>query len=92
MITAIVLINAARDRVNETAALLADLPAVSEVYSVSGEYDLVALIRVADADSMADVVTNQMLKLAGITKTHTMVAFRTYSRHDLERLFSIGLS
>ncbi len=92
MITAIVLINAARDRVNETAGQLADLPAVSEVYSVSGEYDLVALIRVADADSMADVVTNQMLKLAGITKTHTLVAFRTYSRHDLERLFSIGLS
>jgi DNA-binding Lrp family transcriptional regulator len=91
MITAIVLINAARERVNETAEGLAGLPGVSEVYSVSGEYDLVALVRVADADAMAEVVTNQMLKLAGITRTHTMVAFRAFSRHDLERLFSIGL-
>jgi DNA-binding Lrp family transcriptional regulator len=90
MITAVVLMNAMRDQVNETAERLTEIPGVSEVYSVSGEYDLVALIRVKDADAMAEIVTGRMLKLGGIQRTHTMVAFRAYSRHDLERLFSIG--
>ena len=90
MITAIVLVNAVRDKINETAERLAEIPGVSEVYSVSGEYDLVAMIRVADTDAMADIVTGRMLKLGGIQRTHTLVAFRAYSRHDLERLFSIG--
>ena len=90
MITTIVLINAVRDQINETAERLAALPGVSEVYSVSGDYDLVAIVRVPDAEAMADVVTNRMLKVGGIEHTHTMVAFRAYSRHDLERLFSIG--
>jgi DNA-binding Lrp family transcriptional regulator len=90
LITAIVLINVVRDQINEAAQHLAALPGVSEVYSVSGDYDLVAMVRVAEAEAMADVVTNRMLKVGGIEHTHTMVAFRAYSRHDLERLFSIG--
>ncbi len=90
MVTAIVLIQATRERVNETATQLADIPGVSETYSVSGEYDLVAIIRVADTEIMADIVTNHMLKLEGIQRTYTMMALRSYSRYDLERLFSIG--
>ncbi len=90
MTTAIVLVNVVRDRINETAERLAATAGVTEVYSVSGEFDLVAMIRVGGADEMAEVVTNQMLKIPGIQRTHTMVAFRAYSRHDLERIFSIG--
>jgi DNA-binding Lrp family transcriptional regulator len=90
MITAIVLAKVERDKVNETAERLADIPGVSEVYSVSGEYDLVVMIRVSDTDAMAEIVTRHMLKLEGIQRTQTLVAFRTYSRHDLDRLFSIG--
>jgi DNA-binding Lrp family transcriptional regulator len=90
VITAIVLMNVARNQINEAAEQLAGLAGVSEVYSVSGDYDLVAMVRVTDAESMADVVTGRMLKVPGIEHTHTMVAFRAYSRHDLERLFSIG--
>ncbi len=90
MVTAIVLVNARRDLVNETAERLAEIPGISEVYSVSGEFDLIVLIRVADTDAMAEIVTGRMLKLEGIERTQTMVAFRAYSRYDLDRLFAIG--
>jgi DNA-binding Lrp family transcriptional regulator len=91
MVTAIVLVKARRDLINETAMRLAEVPGISEVYSVSsGEFDLVVVIRVADTDAMAEIVTGQMLKLEGIERTQTMVAFRAYSRHDLDRLFAIG--
>jgi DNA-binding Lrp family transcriptional regulator len=90
MINAIVLINTARDRINPTAEKLVDIPGVSEVYSVSGQFDLVAILRVASVEQMADIVTNHMLKLGGIQRTETLVAFRTFSQHDLDRLFSIG--
>jgi DNA-binding Lrp family transcriptional regulator len=91
MVTAIVLINARRDMINETAQSLVGLNGVSEVYSVAGPYDLVALIRVRQSDHLADIVTNEMLKLEGIEQTVTLIAFKAYSRHDLERMFSIGL-
>jgi DNA-binding Lrp family transcriptional regulator len=90
MVTAIILVNARRDMINETATRLAEIPGVSEVYSVSGEFDLIVLIRVTDTDAMAEIVTGRMLKLEGIERTQTMVAFRAYSRHDLDRLFAIG--
>ncbi len=90
MITAIILASVERDKINETAERLAAIQGVSEVYSVSGEFDLVAMIRVPDTDAMAEIVTRQMLKLEGIQRTHTMVAFRAYSRHDLDRIFTIG--
>ncbi len=90
MVTAIVLINARRGLVNETATRLAELPGITEVYSVSGAFDLIAIIRVADADAMAEIVTAGMARIDGIERTQTMIAFRAYSRHDLERLFAIG--
>ncbi len=90
MITAIILIKVERDKINETAERLAEIQGVSEVYSVSGEFDLVAMIRVPDTDAMAEIVTRHMLKLEGIQRTHTMVAFRAYSRHDLDRIFTLG--
>ena len=90
MATAIVLVNVKRDAVNETAQALTDMDGVSEVYSVAGEWDLVAIIRARDTEQMAELVTDRMLKLDAIEKTTTLVAFRAYSRHDLERMFSVG--
>lgn len=90
MISAIVLINTERSKVNTVADALGDIPGISEVYSVAGAYDLVAIIRVADNDALARVVTEQMLKVAGITRTETLIAFQAFSKHDLERMFSIG--
>ncbi len=91
MVTAIVLVNARRDMVNETAQDLTELQGVAEVYSVAGPYDLVAIIRARDNEEMADLVTGSMLRMVGIEKTTTLVAFRAYSRYDLERMFAIGL-
>jgi len=90
MVTAIVLLRCARGRVNEVAALVAEQSGVSEVYSVSGNYDLVAMIRVASNDALAATVTEAIAEIDGIEHTETMLAFRTYSRHDLEEMFSIG--
>ncbi|HVL89359.1 MAG TPA: Lrp/AsnC ligand binding domain-containing protein [Actinomycetota bacterium] len=92
MVTAIVLINSDVHKVPETAQALADLEHVSEVYSVSGEYDLVALVRVAEHDQLADVVTAEIARIPSITATQTLIAFRAYSRHDLDSLFSIGFA
>ncbi|MFP4027834.1 MAG: Lrp/AsnC family transcriptional regulator [Candidatus Brocadiia bacterium] len=91
MVTAFVLINARRDMVPETAEALTDLDGVAEVYSVAGEYDLIAVIRVATNEELAELVTEHMLKLQGIARTETLIAFRAYSSYDLERMFSIGL-
>ena len=90
MISAIVLINTERSKVNAVADALGSISGISEVYSVAGAYDLVAIIRVADNDALARVVTEQMLKVTGITKTETLIAFQAFSKHDLERMFSIG--
>ena len=91
MVTALVLLEVQRDKVNEIAEKLAAMEEVSEVYSVAGRYDLAAVIRVADNERLAAVVTNHMLKVKGIIKSETLIAFRVYSRHDLESMFSIGL-
>jgi len=90
MATAIILVNVKRDAVNETAQALTDMDGVSEVYSVAGEWDLVAIIRARDTEQMAELVTGRLLKLDAIEKTTTLVAFRAYSQHDLERMFSVG--
>lgn len=90
MISAIVLINTERSQINRVADQLAGIKGITEVYSVAGDYDLVAMVRVADSEALATVVTDHMLKVDGITKTNTLIAFRAYSRHDLERMFSIG--
>jgi DNA-binding Lrp family transcriptional regulator len=91
MVTAFVLINARRERIPETVQALADLEGISEVYSVAGPYDIVAVIRVRQNQELADLVTRHMLKLEGIEKTTTMIAFEAVSRYDLERMFSVGM-
>jgi DNA-binding Lrp family transcriptional regulator len=80
----------ARDRIGEIAEALADMEGISEVFSVSGRYDLVAIARVPGNDDLAELVTGRMLKIEGIRDTETMLAFRAYSRHDLEGMFAIG--
>ena len=72
--------------------LIAQLPAVSEVYSITGDYDLLAIVRVRAHDELADVIPGGLNKVDGVTATQTHIAFRTYSRHDLEAAFSIGLA
>ena len=91
MVNEIVLLNAERDKVNDVAEALADMKGISEVYSVSGRYDLVAIIRVKNNDDLAGTVTNHMRKLNGILNTETLLAFQAYSRHDLDGMFSVGI-
>lgn len=90
MVTAIVALKVDRKKVNDIASRLSGMPGVTEVYSVSGRYDLVALVRTKDNETLADVVTGSMLQIDGIVDSETMLAFRTYSKHDLESMFSIG--
>lgn len=90
MVNAIVLINTRHGAINRVAEALVELEGVSEVYSVGGRYDLVALIRVRTNEEMADLVTRQMLTLDEIADTETLIAFKAYSHHDLERMFTIG--
>ncbi len=92
MVTAIVLIKAEIARIPEVAEVIVAIPAVSEVYSITGDYDLAAIIRVRAHDELADVIPGGINKVPGITATQTHIAFRTYSRHDLESAFSIGLA
>lgn len=91
MVTGIVFLNVQRETINDTAVQVAGIEGVSEVYSVGGRYDLVAIIRARDNEQLADIVTDHLLKVKGITHSETMIAFKVYSRHDLERMFSIGL-
>ncbi|MBX3010343.1 MAG: Lrp/AsnC ligand binding domain-containing protein [Caldilineaceae bacterium] len=91
MVTAIILIKAARQQINDVAQQLVEMRGVAEVYSVGGRYDLVAIIRVSSNEKMADLITNQMLGLAGIEDTETLIAFRAFSKHDLESMFALGL-
>ena len=91
MVTSFVLINSAPDRTAALAEALAELEAVSEVYSVSGEFDLVAVVRVRQHEDLADVVTKEIARLDGIVRTRTLIAFRAYSRHDLDAMWGIGV-
>lgn len=91
MVTAVVLLKVARQEINNVGQQLAELEGVREVYSVGGQHDLVAILRVQDNEHLADVVTNQMLQVPGILDSETLIAFRVFSRHDLETMFSIGL-
>ncbi len=90
MVTAFVLINSKRDKIVGTAEALSGLEGVSEVYSVAGQYDIVAVMRVKTNEQMAELVTGKMLKMPGIERSTTIIAFRTYSKFDLERMFAIG--
>jgi DNA-binding Lrp family transcriptional regulator len=90
MTHAVVLIEAERDALSSLGGALADIEGVAEAYSVTGEWDFVAIVRVPNHEQLADVVTGQITTLAGVSRTQTMVAFQAYSRHDLEALFSVG--
>ncbi len=91
MITAIVLISADVDRIPEVAQEIAELDGVSEVYSVAGDADLIAMVRVREHEQLHDVIADRLGKVPGVRATATHIAFRTYSRHDLEAAFSLGL-
>lgn len=91
MVTAIILIETERARTIAVGEALADVEGISEVYTVAGRYDLVAMVRVGRNEDLADLVTGRLRDLDGIESTETLISFRTWSRHDLESLFSLGL-
>jgi DNA-binding Lrp family transcriptional regulator len=87
---AIVLIEAERSALSTLGGELADIDGVAEAYSVTGDWDFVAILRLREHEQLAQVVTGQIAALPGVLRTRTMVAFEAYSRHDLEALFSVG--
>ena len=91
MITAIVFVQAYVARIPEVAEQIAALDGVSEVYSVTGEIDLVAMVRVREHQGIADVVADRLNKVPGVLRTETHIAFRTFSKHDLEAAFALGV-
>lgn len=90
MVNAFVLIDAVPARVGDLATELADVEGVAEVYSVAGQADLVAVVRVRHHEELAEVVTRRISRLAGITDTRTLIAFQAYSRHDLDAIWDLG--
>lgn len=92
MVTGFVLINAQPTRVADLLGELADIEGVAEVYSVAGEADVVAVVRVRQQEQLAEVVTRRIFALPGITSTKTLIAFQAYSRHDLEAIWDLGAS
>ena len=90
LITAFVLMNAERDRIAALPDELLKISGVTEVYSVAGDFDLIAIVRVKEADQLATVVTQHFAKVKGIKGTKTMIAFKCYSNYDLEHMFQIG--
>ena len=91
MISAVVLLNVQRGQVDETAQSLLEIEGVAEVYSVTGEYDLVALLRLQHYEDLADVVTSRIVKIPTIVKTNTLMAFQRYSKADLQQAWDIGV-
>ena len=91
MITAIVMIAVEADKIPEVAGAIAELDGVSEVYSVAGDVDLVAIIRVRRHAELAEVIADRLNKVSGVRETQTHIAFQAYSRHDLEATFSLGI-
>jgi DNA-binding Lrp family transcriptional regulator len=91
VVTAIVMVSVETDKIPEVAEQLAGLDGVSEVYSVAGDVDLVAIVRVREFDQIAEVIAGRLSKVPGVVHTDTHIAFRAYSRHDLDATFSLGL-
>ena len=91
MVTAIVMVSVETDKIPEVAEQLAGLDGVSEVYSVAGDVDLIAVVRVREFDAIADTIAGRISKVPGVVHTDTHIAFRAYSRHDLDATFSLGL-
>ncbi len=91
MVTALVFINTERTHINQVAEELINIDGISEVYSIGGQVDLIAMLRVEKNEDLAELVTNHIVQVEGILDTETHIAFRTFSNHDLEHMFSIGL-
>jgi len=91
MVTAFILINARRDQIAKASQDILQLPGIAEVYSVAGQYDLVAVARVKENEQLAKLVTEDLTSVDGLTATSTLIAFRQYSRFDLERMFGLGM-
>ncbi|WP_127782461.1 Lrp/AsnC ligand binding domain-containing protein [Rhodococcus sp. X156] len=92
MLTAIVLVHTAADRIPEVAQQIADIPGVTEVYSCAGDVDLIALLRVREHEQIAEIVTEHISKVPGVQRTGTHIAFRSYSSLDADSGFEIGAS
>ena len=90
MVSAFVLVRAEPRRIADLAVALADVDGVAEVYSTAGEADIVAVVRVRHHEELADVVTRRVNGLEGVLETRTLIAFRAYSRHDLDSMWSLG--
>jgi DNA-binding Lrp family transcriptional regulator len=90
MVTAFILIKASRQRIATAAQEILKIEGIAEVYSVAGPYDLVAVARVRQNDDLAKLVTEDLIAIEGLTSTETLIAFRQFSRFDLERMFSLG--
>ena len=91
MVSAVVLLKCKRNMINAVAETLAGIDGISEVFSVAGAYDLVAILRVRDNNTLADLVTSEMLQVDGIVDSETLIAFKVFSRHELESMFEIGI-
>jgi DNA-binding Lrp family transcriptional regulator len=91
MVTALILMHVERDSVNATAQALLAIPGVAEVYSVTGDWDLVTVLRLPAYEDLATVVTEKMTGVKGILRTQTMMAFKAYSREDLEQAWDLGV-
>jgi DNA-binding Lrp family transcriptional regulator len=91
MITAFVMVHAAADHIPETAQAIADLDGVAEVYSCAGDVDLIAVVRVTQHEDLAEVIAGKLSKVPGVRQTDTHIAFRSYSRRDVEEGFDVGL-
>jgi DNA-binding Lrp family transcriptional regulator len=91
MLTAVILVKSSRDELSNLGPRLADVEGVAEVYTVTGEWDFVAIVRVREHDELAKVVTQGLTKIGGIERTQTMVAFQQFSAHDLDAMFGLGL-
>jgi DNA-binding Lrp family transcriptional regulator len=92
MLTAFVLIHAEPNRIAEIAQEIANLPNVAEVYSVTGEFDIIAVVRLPEYEQLAEAVPEGLSKIEGIRRTNTVLAFRRFSAKDLEAAWDIGLS
>jgi DNA-binding Lrp family transcriptional regulator len=91
VVNAVVLLSLERDQINTVAEQLAGMDGITEVYSVAGQFDLVAMARARDNEALADLITARLLKVPGIVRSETLIAFRVYSKYDLEHMFSIGM-
>jgi DNA-binding Lrp family transcriptional regulator len=92
MITAFVMMNAERERLSAIPDEILKIPGVTEVYSVAGDYDIIAIVRVKEAEDLAKTVTENFARIKGITKTKTQIAFACFSNYDLEHMFSVGMT